>query len=127
MIIYTLLELTNNINAYDGHAIECIFVHYLAPIMIIIDYFIFDKKGNVKFSYPFIWSIPIVAYGIFNLIYTISGGKFIEGNYAYSFLDVEKYGIFHVSLNCILILVCFMVFGYIVYFIDKRIAGDKNA
>ena len=125
MFIYSMLELTNNINAYDGHLVECIFVHYLTPIMITIDYFAFDEKGKTKFSYPFIWSVPVIAYGVFNLIYTVLGGTFIEGKYAYSFFNVEKYGIFGVTLNSVLIFICFVFFGYIVYFMDKRLAGDK--
>lgn len=125
MIIYTVLELTNNVSAYDGHFIECLFVHYLTPIAVLFDYILFDKKGNMKAYYPFIWSVVIILYGIFNFVYTASGGKFVEGNYAYAFYDVERFGVGGVALNCILIYICFIAFNSFVVFLDRKVGGKK--
>lgn len=125
MIIYTVLELTNNVSAYDGHFIECLFVHYLTPITVLFDYILFDKKGNMKWYYPFIWSIVIILYGIFNFVYTTLGGKFYEGKYAYAFFDIEKYGVTRVAINCIIIYICFIVFNSYIVFLDKK-AGEKK-
>ena len=120
MVIYNILLATGNINAYDGHLIECIFVHYLVPLMIICDYFVFEEKGHVKYSYPLIWSIGLIFYGIFYIVYVTHGGDFVEGNYAYSFLNVDKFGLIGVVANCLIIYMCFVLFGYIVLYFDNK-------
>ncbi len=125
MIIYTILELTNSVSAYEGHLIECLFVHYFTPIFILLDYIVFDEKGNFKWYYPFLWSIIPFMYMIFNLIYTISGGKFVEGKYAYEFLNVDRFGISGVVINCGLIYIFFMLINYIVLYVDKKV-GEKQ-
>ena len=125
MIIYTILELTNSVSAYDGHFIECLFVHYITPIMIILDYFMFDKKGEFKWYYPIIWSCVPVAYGAFSFVYTILGGTFVEGKYAYEFYNVERFGIGGVAINCIMIYVGFMAINYLVVYYDKKV-GEKK-
>lgn len=125
MFIYTALEVTNNVSAYDGHFIECFFVHYLTPLLVLFDYILFDKKGNMKWYYPFIWSIVIILYGIFNFVYTAFGGKFFEGNYAYAFFDVERFGIFQVIIYCVVIYLFFIAFNSFVVFLDRK-AGDKK-
>ena len=125
MIIYTLLAVTNSVSAYEGHFIECLFVHYITPIMILFDYIIFDEKGHFKWYYPFIWSIIPFVYTIFNIIYTLLGGKFFEGKYAYEFLNVDRFEIIGVILNCVLIYILFMVINYIVLYFDKK-AGETK-
>ena len=125
MVIYTFLELTNSVSVYDTHLIECLFVHYIAPVMILLDYIVFDKKGNMQWHYPFIWGVIPVLYGIFNFIYTLLGGKFVEGKYAYAFYDVDKYGIGGVILNSMMILVGFFILNYIVVYFDRKV-GEAN-
>lgn len=124
MVIYTFLELTNNVSVYDGHLIECLFVHYISPIMIILDYILFDKKGKMKWHYPLIWGIVPILYGIFNIIYTLSGGSFVEGKYAYAFFDVDRFGLGGVIINGILISVIFLMINCVVVYFDRK-AGEK--
>ena len=125
MTIYTVLAVTNNIHVYDAHFIECLFVHYLTPIMVIMDYVLFDEKGNMEWYHPLIWDIIPIAYMVFNIIYTKSGGKFMDSKYAYSFLNAEKYGYMGVVLNCMLIFVFFTAVNYFVFLIDKKV-GENN-
>ena len=125
MVMYTFLELTNSVSVYDAHLIECLFVHYITPVMILLDYIVFDKKGNMQWHYPLIWGVIPVLYGIFNFIYTISGGTFVEGKYAYAFYNIDKYGISGVAINCILILVGFFILNFIVVYLDRKV-GEEN-
>ena len=125
MVVYTILAVTNSINVYDAHFVECLFVHYLTPVLVILDYVLFDEKGNMKWYYPFIWAIVPIAYIIFNIIYVKTGGTFVDGKYAYDFLNAEKYGYAGVLLNCILIFIGFIMVNYLVLFVDKK-AGEKH-
>jgi len=125
MAVYTMLALNNSISVYDNHFVECLFVHYLTPSLIILDYILFDEKGNMKWYHPLIWGIIPVLYGVFNTIYTKVGGKFVDGKYAYSFLDAEKYGYVGVALNCLVIFVLFTMINYLVFYIDMKV-GDIN-
>ena len=125
MAVYTMLALNNNISVYDNHFVECLFVHYLTPTLVILDYVLFDEKGNMKWYHPLIWGLVPVIYGIFNVIYTKVGGKFVDGKYAYSFLDAGKYGYVGVILNCLVIFAAFTIINYFVFYIDQKV-GDKN-
>ncbi len=120
MVIYTLLVLSGSMHSYDGHLIECLFVHYITPILVLIDSIVFDKKEDTKWSYPLIWSIPMLLYGIFHFIYVTLGGVFFDNTYAYEFLNIEKYGIIHVLINCMVIYVCFVVCTYVVVYYEKN-------
>ncbi len=71
------------------------FVHLFTPLLVIFDYINF-------------------------------GGNFLGGSkYPYFFLDIEKYGISGVIGNLTFVYILFLLYGYLVYFIDKKL-GKKN-
>lgn len=119
MIIYTLLVLIGDMHSYDGHLIECLFVHYVTPLLVIFDSLMFDESGKSKWYYPLVWSIPVVLYGIFYYIYVSSGGVFFNSNYAYSFLNIDKYGLLGTIANCLVLYVCFILGNYLAVYYDK--------
>ena len=102
-----------------------IFVHVISPIMIIIDYALFDEKGNFKYYYPIIWTLFPITYVIFVYTYSYFGGKFynIGGSkkYAYPFLDFERYGITNVFVWTLLIGIVIIIIGMIIVFFDRKI------
>lgn len=79
-----------------SRSIANIFVHLISPIMVILDYFIFDEKGNFKMIYPLSWLLFPLIYIIFVYLYSYCGGVFysIGGSrkFAYWFLDYETIG-----------------------------------
>lgn len=127
MIIYTFLAITNNIVAYNNHLIECMFVHYLTPILVLLEYFLYEKKGNIKWYYPFIWSVVLPLYWLFIHLKKIQGFSFLANTkYPYIFMDYEKYGAEKVFVNLFVIYIVFLICGMFFKKIDRFMAkGEK--
>ncbi len=115
--------------------ISNILVHFITPIMVFLDYIIFDKKGYFKKSYTFIWIVFPAIYPLYVYTYSSLGGEFfgIGGSkkYAYFFLDLEKLGIRGV-LSYILLFAIFYIFICILFikldrFLGKRKKNNKKS
>ncbi|MEE0059690.1 MAG: hypothetical protein UE295_02555 [Acutalibacteraceae bacterium] len=114
---------------WDNYFIANI-THYVIPAMVVIDWFLFDKKGFFKPFFPIIWIIPAMLYTVYSYVsvlvlhrtiklegsfcYPISGC----GNYPYPFFNMELNGISNTIGKLLLFALVFIVFGYIMYFID---------
>lgn len=127
MFIYVfILSKNSSMNVYNGHEIACNLAHVVVPLLVICDYLIFGIKGNLKTSYPFIWSLTLVLYLVFDIFYVCLGGKFIDGSiYPYYYMNVEKYGYLKVGINCLMLYVFFIVYSFIVKWLDNKLAQNK--
>lgn len=120
MIVYQLFLSSNG--AYAGHEFTSMLVHLIVPLLTIFDYIIFGEKGNLKKTYPCIWTLTLVFYLIFDIIYVCLGGKFNNLNsYPYFFLNMDKYGFNGVVINCLIIYILFLTFGMIVQIFDQKL------
>lgn len=124
MFVYQII-LSGSMNAFVGHEVENAFVHLIVPFLVIFDYIIFGKKGNLKKNYPFIWSFILIVYQLFVIIYSLWGGKFMGSDVPYPYMDISKNGIWTVILNCVLVYVFFVGYGTIVQTLDNKL-GKKN-
>ncbi len=110
--------------------ISNIFVHFINPIMVLLDYLLFDEKGHFKLKYPFLWYIFPSLYLIYVYTYASQGGEFfgIGGSrkYAYFFLDIDKLGIAGVIKYILLISLFFIAACYILILIDKILSRHKS-
>ena len=102
-------------------------VHYVVPIMTLMDYLLFTPKGGFRWQHPFAWlSLPI-AYVIFALIRAeVSDGMFAgfsgQSRYPYPFLDVDLFGLGKVLLMVAAILLGALLLGYLLYGLDRLLA-----
>lgn len=119
MFVYQTM-LSDSTDAFLGHPIENMFVHLIVPLMVILDYIIFGEKGNLKKNFPFLWSWILIVYQLFVVIYSFLGGTFRGKLYPYDYMDIQKYGILRVILNCTFIYIFFIGYGKVVQFIDKK-------
>ena len=131
MIVYEVALVPRHFQMYrTSNKVADFLVHILTPIIIIMDYLIFDIKGNFKAYYPILWMIFPLIYVGFVYIYSACGGKFysIGGSrkYGYSFLDIERYGHINVLRWIVLIAIIVIFLGYIIVFIDNRIAQKQR-
>ncbi|WP_297285488.1 Pr6Pr family membrane protein [uncultured Brachyspira sp.] len=109
---------------YDNRAdiIRSTILHYIVPIMTIVDYILFDKKGIYKNIDPILWLIIPLIYFLFIFIRAKLGGELSNGSYyPYFFIDINKYGIKTVLKNALFITIAFTILGYIELFIDRII------
>ena len=131
LIIYIVALAPNHFQMYQtSNKLANILVHIVAPIIVIIDYILFDQKGKLKSYYPFIWiSIPLV-YVIFVYVYSSKGGTFYSlggsRKYAYLFLDIEKYGYIKVGIWLTILTVAVILLGYVLILIDRIICKKES-
>ena len=126
MVVYNCVLAEGNL-IYLNHELECYLVHLVIPLLVIFDYIIFGKKGNLKREYPFIWSITLFIYQIIITIYSFLGGKFIDGaDFPYRYMDTALFGNWGVLLNYVLIFVLFIVYGMLVVAIDNYVGIKSN-
>lgn len=120
MVVYNFI-LVGEKGLFENHMLECNLVHVVVPLLVIFDYIIFGEKGHLKKSYPFIWAGILFVYQIFITIYTILGGRFVNGTkYPYFYMDVTRYGFVGVIFNMLIVLLLYIVYGILVQIIDNK-------
>lgn len=128
MVVYNfLLRSTEAGNIFINHQLECNLVHIVVPLLVIFDYILFGEKGHLKKEYPLIWSLVLIAYQLFVVIYTLCGGKFINGaTYPYPFMDIDTYGAGKYTISMVIAFVFFLGYGNIVQMLDNKLGEKKK-
>ena len=135
-IVYLIALMPNSFSMYSTNnyklskALGNLLVHVISPILVTLDYLLFDEKGHLKLYYPWIWLIIPILYVCFVYLFHSLGGHFygIGGsrNFAYFFLDYQKIGILAVILWIIKISIFIIILGYILVCTDKVLAQIKK-
>lgn len=104
-------------------------VHYIAPLGLILDTLLLDKKNSYHWSDPLSWTtfpLGYFAFAIFNgmiLKLPIPGAE--DSPYAYFFINVNKYGIQQVLVNSLVIATAYILIGYLLLLAKKFIGVKK--
>ena len=121
-----ILNMSFSFDCYSN--ISFLGLHYIVPLMTVFDWLFFDKKGLIKKNSPLIWCILPYSYFVIAMISAHYGnglGVYTDTKYPYPFMDIDKLGLGKVSITLLLLSLCFILFGYIFYFIDKKMAEKK--
>ncbi len=101
-------------------------MHYVTPVMSILDWLLFDEKGKMPAWGPFAWLWLVLAYLVFTMVAVGVFGIYMGGgstgditNYPYTFLDPAISGVGGVAVFCGGMLVVFIVLGYVLFGIDR--------
>lgn len=123
-------QMDNLQSAVSNKIVADFLVHTLSPILVVLDYFLFDRKGKFKWYYPFIWIIIPSNYALYLYTYSANGGTFfsIGGSkkFGYFFLDYIELGISGVAKWLIVIFLGILMISYMLILIDKM-AYKKHA
>lgn len=113
---------------YDSFSMADILVHYYTPIMVILDWILFDEKDRYKWYDPFIWLIIPYSYFIYVIIRAEVGGVLtaIGSRYPYYFIDIDAIGVTNVLWNVIILSCVFLFLGYIIYVVNKFHFNEKR-
>lgn len=97
-------------------------VHTVTPLLTLVHWALYSKKGAMKATDPLFFLLQPIDYVFYLGIYTVLGGRFTWGDvqsiYPYFFLNVEVYGWNGVLLFSAMILLLYLVLGYLLYFLD---------
>lgn len=96
---------------------------FLAPILTLVDWFLFTKKGGWQLSYPFYWLGVVISYGCI-IILTANFVPHRAGwEYPYGMLNYPEIGIIAMLWWLVLISVILLVIGYAMVSLDYLISG----
>jgi hypothetical protein len=94
-----------------------VLLHYFMPLAFLAFWLFVMRKAGLRWYDPLLWLI----YPVFYLGFVLVHGRF-TGFYPYPFIDVSKIGHGRMALNALGILLAFLVAGYIVWLVSRRLA-----
>ncbi|MBQ9004159.1 MAG: Pr6Pr family membrane protein [Eggerthellaceae bacterium] len=118
----------------DGQIVwHLVAMHYVVPIMALLDWLLFDEKGKMVAWGPFAWLslaavyLVVVMIGAGPLGLDLGGGTTAGiTRYPYTFLDPAISGAGGVALFIGAMVVAFVVLGYLIFGIDKALGRIAN-
>ena len=127
----TGFEMASLEKAVNNNQIADFFVHTLSPILVVLDYFIFDEKGRFKGYYPIIWLVIPLNYILYVYTYSNHGGRFysIGGSrkFAYFFLDYNAIGYMGVFKWIMLFSIFILMISYLLVVFDYIMGMEKES
>jgi len=110
---------------YEVYQWSDILVHYIAPLMVLIDHFLFDEALPYHPYDPLKWLMIPLGYWLYTLLYASLGGRYIIGDYVskypYFFLNFEEFGVLWVLISVVLLSLFYVAMGYGLMQLDKLI------
>lgn len=98
-----------------GMNLNLLFAHYIVPIMTLLDWALFDRKGQLKRRSPIIWiSAPLAYFGVIMLLTHLDLGL----GYPYPFLNIEENGVQTFTITIICMIIGVTLLGYVFYAAD---------
>lgn len=106
---------------------EAYCLHYIVPIMTILDWLLFDPKGNMRRTDPFVWPLSMVSYFVYVLVMVYGfgvrmGGSLLDSRFPYAFIDIDALGVGQVAITVVVLVVAFVVLGYVFFGVDTLLA-----
>jgi hypothetical protein len=119
LLVYQFMLADTPFSMTSGYAGNFL-VHLLTPLLVILDWLLFDEKGRYNIFDPLRWGIIPFYYFIFALIAAQAGVTYLGGSrYPYFFLDADAIGAGGVALYVLGIAVAFFALSYIVFAFDR--------
>jgi hypothetical protein len=113
LIYYALLA-----NTWDPQKLDFFATHVLhgyVPCAYLFFWFKFFRKGDLQYKDTFKW----ILFPLIYFIYLLLRGLITE-TYPYFFINVTKYGYGQVIVNALVILVLFVLIGFLYVFVDRK-------
>lgn len=125
-LVYNIL-LTDNMFGPGWNSLGNLLMHIVCPLMFVLDFFLFDKHHSLKWYDPLCSALLPLLYVVVILI----RGQILPADYngtiyPYFFLNVAEIGIGQVLLWVFILLLVFIVIGYIFYLYDKLEIEDHK-
>jgi hypothetical protein len=89
-------------------------LHYVVPALFVVYWFVYCRRGSLRWVYPLYWSAYPVAY----FVYVLIRGEVI-GSYPYHFIDASAIGYGRTTVNAFGLLAAFIVLGSLFVACDR--------
>lgn len=106
-----------------GSSLPLILAHGVLPVLVLLDWLLFDYKGRYRAVDPLWWLVFPYVYYLITLLVAQYGALYADGSlYPYYLLNPDTVGWANVLANMVLMTALYLLFGYI-YFAVDRILG----
>ena len=118
-----------------NYKVECMLCHIVLPVMYVIDWLMFYEHGKVRWTWPVLSALYPIAYLIYVFAHAAlwrfgSGVMNHAGTapviYPYFFLNPEKVGINGVAMWIGVLLIGFILGGFLFLLVDRLMMKRKN-
>ena len=105
------------------HAFPNYCVHYLVPLLSLLNWLLFGEKTELNYAWALIWTVIPLIYVAYAFIRAADGVPIenTDSAYPYDFMDLKKHGWKVVLRNCLLVVVVFVACGLFFIFLKKLI------
>lgn len=105
-------------------ALSNILLHYVVPVMAVLDWLVFDRKGRYTWKSPLMWVLlPLVYFAYAMLRVALGATLGYDGNrYPYPFLDTDALGWGQVIIHVLVMGLSFIALGYVFFAADHFLA-----
>ena len=126
-LVYHFL-LSGSYQAQGTLALSNVLLHYIVPLMAVIDWLLFSDKGHYRWKSPFLWLLVPDLYFVYVQIRVSMGASLGTGGnrYIYPFINVDALGWGKVILNGLLLNLFFVLLGFVFVAIDRFMARRTN-
>lgn len=126
LVAHTMLRFMFEMTGAMGFSAQAL--HTIVPLLFVLNWLLFDSKGNFKKWSPLLWLVPAYVYFGYALIAAqIGDGIGCNGSrYPYPFLDIDANGLSTVLLTVLVLTVFFIALGYGIYFLDRAMGRRKK-
>jgi hypothetical protein len=116
-VVYGLL-LHGTMDLSGGSAVANVITHMVVPTAAVLFWIFLARKGGLSWSDPLRWAVYPLAY----VGYGMARGT-VTGKFAYPFLNAIALGWTRTMVNACLIAVAFIVSGFAMVWIDRRMGA----
>ncbi len=108
-----------------------VLVHLAVPVLVLLDWLLFDKKGRFSAGDPLVWTALPFAYYLLVLLFAeplfFPNFHYYSGQrYPYRFLNPDLIGWASVLVNICLITAACVAAGYVLFGLDKAFAAHAK-
>lgn len=114
-VVYALL-LRGLLHLSGGALLADMLLHKVVPLLVALWWIACAPKSRLRWRDPLWWTVFPAVY----LPYALLRGA-MEGRYAYPFINVAKLGVGQVLLNAMMIAAGFLIAGYALVWVDRRL------
>jgi hypothetical protein len=118
LVFFTILEPIYQIQGL--HLISSVLLHYVVPIMVILDWVLYETRKTYYYRFLFQWMIYPISYAIGAIILAITIDK-----YLYPFFNIAQFGWF-VLVYIVILSFVYLIIGITYITFNKKLSNHKN-
>lgn len=114
--------------------VHLVILHYITPMMTILDWLFFEERGSIQKWEPFVWLLGPLTYFLWSIISIACFGSDFGANvaagkspYPYDFINPDKMGVDGVVKFILIAIAAFLILGYLMYAVDRIGAQRQKA